>query len=197
MHVWVAEKSAALEQQLRSQRALLQITESILTTLDGRAVLESITERLGGLIACDNIAIEVIDPVTGLLTPLTARGIHAAAYMEPWESGETGVATWVVEHNEPVYIDDERRDPRVNHFRGADGAQESLDGSLIVVPLRGRAGAMGVLTMERLGSGNTFTAEGGMGTVSRHWPPVFQISTICDPALGSADNAAVAASRAA
>ena len=34
-----------------------------------------------------------------------------------------------------------------------------MDGSLIVVPLRGRSGAIGVLTMERLGVGNTFTAE--------------------------------------
>ena len=32
-------------------------------------------------------------------------------------SGETGIATWVVEHNEPVLIDDERTDPRVNQFR--------------------------------------------------------------------------------
>jgi len=153
------EQSTALEQQLRSQRALLQITESILTTLDGRAVLEGITERLGGLIACDNVAIEVIDPATGLLTPLTARGVHAEQYMEPWESGETGLATWVVDHNEPVYVDDERHDARVNHFRGTDVDEGSMDGSLIVVPLRGRSGAIGVLTMERLGLGNTFTAE--------------------------------------
>jgi len=26
--------------------------------------------------------------------------------MEPWEPGETGIATWVVEHNEPVMIED-------------------------------------------------------------------------------------------
>jgi diguanylate cyclase (GGDEF)-like protein len=75
--------------------------------------------------------------------------------MQPWEPGETGVATWVVEHNEPVYINDERADPRVNHFRNG----EEEDGSLIVVPLRGRAGATGVLTIERLGHGNTFAPE--------------------------------------
>ncbi len=153
------EQSAALEQQVRSQRALLQITESILTTLDGQAVLEGITERLGSLVAYDNIAIEVLDPATGLLTPLTARGIHASSYMEPWEPGEAGVATWVVEHNEPVYIEDERHDPRVNHFRGPDVDESWMDGSLIVVPLRGRSGAIGVLTMERLGVGNTFAAD--------------------------------------
>ena len=149
------EQSAALERQLRSQRELISITESILTTLDARAVLEGITDRLGGLIACDNIAIEVLDPKTGLLTPLTARGVHAAHYLEPWEPGETGIATWVVDHNEPVYVEDERNDPRVNHFRAAD----AMDGSLIVVPLRGRSGAIGVLTIERLGTGNTFGPE--------------------------------------
>jgi len=149
------DQSDALERQLRSQRALLQITESILTTLDAPAVLEGITERLGGLIACDNVAIEVVDPATGLLTPLTARGVHATHYLEPWAPGEKGIATWVVEHNEPVYVADERTDERVNQFRATD----VLDGSLIVVPLRGRSGAIGVMTIERLGVGNTFSPE--------------------------------------
>ncbi len=149
------EQSAALERQVRGQRELLQITESILMTLDGRAVLESITERLGTLIACDNIAIEVVDPSTRLLTPLTARGIHSSSYLEAWEPGETGIATWVVEHNQPTYVAEERSDPRVNHFRGTD----VQDGSLIVVPLRGREGAIGVLTIERLGLGNTFAPD--------------------------------------
>ena len=45
------EQTLALERQLRGQRELLQITESMLTTLDSRGVLESITDRLGGLIA--------------------------------------------------------------------------------------------------------------------------------------------------
>ena len=149
------EQTLALERQLRSQRELLTITESILTTLDARAVLEQITDRIGGLIDCDNIAIEVIDPAIGRLSPLMARGLHAELYLEPWAEGETGLAPWVVEHNEPVYVSDQRHDPRVNHFREV----ESVDGSLIIVPLRGRSGAIGVLTIERLGAGNLFAAE--------------------------------------
>ncbi len=149
------DQSAALERQVRGQRALLDISESILSTLDGRTILESITERLGGLIHCDNIAIEVLDPSTGLLTPLTARGIDAEDYMLPWEPGETGVATWVVEHNEPAYVPDERSDPRVNHFKPG----EIQDGCLIVIPLRGRDGAIGVLTLERLGRDVAFSPD--------------------------------------
>jgi diguanylate cyclase (GGDEF)-like protein/excisionase family DNA binding protein len=148
-------QSASLERQLRSQRDLLQITESILTTLDSRAVLDQITDRLGALVRCDNIAIELLDQKTGVLRPLTAKGIHADDYMQPWEPGEEGIATWVVAHNEPQLVVDERDDPRINWFRSTG----QIDGSLIVVPLRGRDGATGVLTLERLGTEHRFMNE--------------------------------------
>lgn len=148
------QQGVALERQLRSQRELLKITESLLTTLDARAVPDSIIDGLARLIGCDNIAIELIDPASGMLTPLTARGVHADFFLEPWEPDETGVATWVLEHDEPVYVRDAADDPRVNHRDGI-----SQDGSLIVVPLRSRGGAIGVLTLERIGIGNTFTYD--------------------------------------
>ena len=150
-------QSATLERRLQAQRELLRITESILTTLDTNEVLERITERLGSLIRGDNIAIEVVDRGTGLLIPVTARGVHATEYLQPWEPGESGIATWVVEHNEPVLITDERHDPRVNHFRSL--GEEAQDGSLIVVPLLGPTGAAGVLTLERLGLGEVFSQD--------------------------------------
>ncbi len=148
------QQGVALERQLRSQRELLQITQSLLTTLDTKAVLDSIIEGLGRLIASDNIAIELVDPASGVLTPLTARGIQAEFYLEPWKPGETGVATWVLEHDEPVYLRDAADDPRVNH---RDGIPQ--DGSLIVVPFRSRGGVIGVLTLERVGIGNTFSYD--------------------------------------
>ncbi len=148
------EQADALERQLRAQRELLGTTEAILTTLDSRAVLDQITSRLGALIACDNMAIEIVDRVSGLLKPLTARGIHEKDYLQPWEPGETGLAPWVVEHNEPVLVEDELIDSRVNRFRSGPVA-----GSLIVVPLLGPKSAAGVLTLERLGHSSPFSAE--------------------------------------
>ena len=147
----LSQKSAALERQLRGQSELLEVTESILATLEPRAVLGLITERLGDLVRYDNIAIEVVDR-SGILQPQMARGLHATEYLQPWEPGETGLATWVVEHNEPQLVVDQLSDPRVNQFRGT--APE--DGSLICVPLRGRDGATGVLTLERFGVDNRF-----------------------------------------
>jgi diguanylate cyclase (GGDEF)-like protein/excisionase family DNA binding protein len=149
------EQSEALERQLLGQRELLRITESILSTLDPRAVLDQIAERIGAIVRCDNIAIEAVDPVSGLLTPLVAKGVHADYYLEPWEEGETGIATWVVDHDEPVLILDQAGDPRVNHSVEI-GPQA---GGLIVVPLRSRDRATGVLTLERLGDGSVFTND--------------------------------------
>jgi len=148
-------QSEALERQVLAQQALMRTTESILTILDQRQVLDQICDRLGALIRCDNIAIEVVGGSTGVLVPLTARGIHAEEYLAPWEPGEAGIATWVVEHNEPVLIRDEAADDRVNHFRETGPA----DGSLIVVPLLGPSGATGVLTLERLGREHPFDEQ--------------------------------------
>ncbi len=147
-------QSAALERQVRSQRDLLQITESILTNLDVRSILESVADRLGELVGWDNVAVELIDTGRGALTPLIAKGTHAAYYMESWEPGEEGLATWVVAHNEAVLVPDQFVDERVAHFESGP-----VHGSIIGVPLRGRDRAIGVLTLERIGEGRTFTDE--------------------------------------
>jgi diguanylate cyclase (GGDEF)-like protein/excisionase family DNA binding protein len=148
------EQSAALEQKVRGQRELLEITESILTTLDPPVLLGTIADRLGELIGSDNVAIELVDQERGRLTPVVARGADAEYYLRPWEEGESGLATWVVEHNEPVRVVDEYDDERV--LQPSSGP---VHGSLVCVPLRARDGAIGVLTLERLGEGRTFSDD--------------------------------------
>jgi diguanylate cyclase (GGDEF)-like protein len=148
-------QSDALGRQLANQKALLQITESILTTLNPTAILDQVAERLSDLVGYDNLSIELLDRSSGLLRPLIAKGIHVAEYLEPWLPGEEGLATWVVARNEPALVLDERNDPRVLQFRETG----LIDGSLICVPLRGRDGATGVLTLERLGLETVYTEE--------------------------------------
>jgi diguanylate cyclase (GGDEF)-like protein/excisionase family DNA binding protein len=148
------EKSGALERMVRGQRELLGITESILSTLDAPVLLGTIADRLNELIGSDNVAIELLDHELGALSPVVARGADADYYMQPWAPGETGIAPWVLEHNEPVRIDDEYDDERVSQPAGGP-----VHGSLICVPLRGRQGPIGVLTMERLGEGGLFTDD--------------------------------------
>jgi diguanylate cyclase (GGDEF)-like protein/excisionase family DNA binding protein len=148
------EKSAALEQKVRGQRELLEITESIIATLEPPVLLGTIADRLGGLIGSDNVAIELVDRHTGRLSPVIARGIDAEYYSQEWQDGETGLATWALDHNEPVLVVDEFEDPRV-----AQPPSGPIHGSLVCAPLRGRDGAIGVLTLERVGEGRVFTDD--------------------------------------
>lgn len=148
-------QSAQLERRLASQRALLAITESILGTLDARAILEQVCDRLSALVRLDTISIELRDPDSGTLRPILARGVHAAAYLEPWEPGEEGLAIWVLAHGEPQLVLDELRDPRVRQFPTTG----PLEGSLICVPLRGPDGTTGVVEMERLGADDRFDQD--------------------------------------
>ena len=148
------EKSAELERMVRGQRDLLGISESILTTLDPPVLLGTIADRLGDLIGSDNILIELVDEHAGHLEPVVARGVDAERYLRPWSPGQVELAAWVVEHNEPVRIDDQVDDPRVHH-----GSEGPTHGSLICVPLRGGDGAIGGLTIERIGEGRLFTDD--------------------------------------
>ena len=60
-------QSEALERQLANQRALLALTESILTTLDAAGDPRPGRRPAGGLVGYDNLSIEVLDRLTGLL----------------------------------------------------------------------------------------------------------------------------------
>jgi diguanylate cyclase (GGDEF)-like protein len=144
-------QSKALERQLLAQRELLTTTESILTTLDQRAVMEQITDRLGALVESDRVVIRIAGVKPGDLVPLTARGAHGPEPAELRTGDGIGVATWAVEHNEAVLVTSERRDDRLPAAVG-----DGIDGSLIAVPLLGQKGPAGVLTLERSGTGAAF-----------------------------------------
>ncbi|MBI3750364.1 MAG: GAF domain-containing protein [Chloroflexi bacterium] len=148
------EQSAALERKVGAQRELLRLTESMLTKFDVRDLLETTVERLGDFVGSDNVAIALVDAKTGALTPQTALGTDAEWFLKPWTPGQTGLGPWVVEHNVPQLLLDEFDDARV-----AVRAGGRVHGSLICVPLRGPDHAIGVLTMERIGEGRTFTED--------------------------------------
>ena len=67
-------------------------------------------------------------------------------------AGEEGLATWVLAHGQPQLVRDELGDPRIHQFASTGDIQ----GSLICVPLLGRDGVRGVISLERLGDEERF-----------------------------------------
>jgi diguanylate cyclase (GGDEF)-like protein len=148
-------QSVRLERRLAAQRALLEVTGSILETLELPRILDQVTDHLAALVHWDNISIEWVDPTSGLLSPLVARGVHAEEPVKNWEPGEEGLATWVLAHGTPQLVRDELTDPRVRQFASTG----NVEGSIICVPLRGRDGVRGVVSLERLGTENRFDED--------------------------------------
>jgi diguanylate cyclase (GGDEF)-like protein len=143
------ERSEALARQLRSQRELLALTETLLTNMDYRAVLEQVGDRLGSLVAYDNLGIEMHDPASATLRPIITRGSRAEFYRTLWVPADQGVTGWVFSHAEAALVRDMLDDPRVR--RTEELPAEA--GSIIVAPLRGRGRVVGVIYLERLGDG--------------------------------------------
>ncbi len=146
-------QSEELARQLHSQRELLRVTESILTTLDTQAVLQEIASRLQALIKVDNVCVDVHDAKAHVLRPIFASGVHAAEFLAATLSDQDGVSGHVLRTGAAQLVQDEVADERVAHFKTI-GPQP---GALIVAPLRSGEGIQGVLTIERLGTDARFS----------------------------------------
>lgn len=140
------EQSARLARQLETQRELIRVTESILSSLDPHTVVAEICERLGSLVPVDTLGLDLYDQGAGRLVPMFASGVDAEAYLGRSISDQEGVGGWVARYGQAQLVQDELADPRVAHFESGPEP-----GALIVTPLHGREGVAGVLTLERLG----------------------------------------------
>lgn len=148
------EQSEALARQLHSQRELLRVTESILTTLDTQTLLDEIADRLSTLVATDNISVSLLDATTRRLHTIFARGVHAAQFLKTSLAENEGISGIALMTGEAQLISDEMNDVRVVHRSG-----QAQPGALIVVPLRGQERMQGVLVIERLGADAHFSDE--------------------------------------
>lgn len=129
-----------LDQQLRSQRELLRVTEAILTNLDPAAVIAEVADTIGELIPVDTLGVYVHEPSQRLLTPMLARGVGAEAFLSRRLPDTGEVVAEVLAAG----------DARSVRRAGADPA------ALIIAPLRGSDRVLGILYLKRLGAGAQF-----------------------------------------
>ena len=148
-------QSETLARQLNSQRELLRVTESILTTLDAQTLLEEIAQRLQALIPVDNICVSVHDAATRRLRAIFARGVYAKQFLAIELPDDVGVSGEALRTGEAQLVQDELADPRVLHFEDLGPHA----GALVVAPLRNGDGIQGELMIERLGQAARFTSE--------------------------------------
>lgn len=147
-------QSERLGRQLRSQRELMRMTESILSTLDPRLVMENIADRVSALVKVDNLAIGIYDAGAHVLRPIFARGVDSEIFMARTIPDDQSISGWVARNGEARLVQDGMADARDVRF-----AADDHHGASIVTPLRARDRVIGILTLERLGSDASFDEE--------------------------------------
>jgi diguanylate cyclase (GGDEF)-like protein/PAS domain S-box-containing protein len=143
----VRHQQLELEHQLASQRRLLEVNETLLSTLDPRAVLEMIADSLKAVVAYDSLTIYRVDRKASVRRPVVARDRFADVIMEYIGPLGIGITGWVIDRNEAVLANDADLDPRSIQIPGTPEEPESM----IVVPLAVGGEVIGTLNIGRMG----------------------------------------------
>jgi diguanylate cyclase (GGDEF)-like protein/PAS domain S-box-containing protein len=141
------EQQGELEHRLASQRALLDVNETLLSAGDPTAVLERIADGLRTVVRYDNLTIYRIDRERGVRTAVLARDRYAEVILAEEIPTGSGLTGWATEHGAPLLANDAHLDPRAVNIPGTPVEPESL----IVVPLRVGGEVIGTLNVGRMG----------------------------------------------
>ncbi len=140
-----------LESQVELQQVVLELSGSLLSTLDGGDVFARIAGLVQRVVANDNLEIRLVDREAGELYCAYASA-EEEDYVKNWRSSlDAGVSGWVVQHNEAQLVNDMPGDPRVAVVPGTDPDPQAS----ILVPLTVDGEVIGVLALDRM-EGRTF-----------------------------------------
>ncbi|HYN48707.1 MAG TPA: diguanylate cyclase [Candidatus Nanopelagicales bacterium] len=141
------EQQQELEHRLASQRALLDVNETLLGAGDPSLVLERIADGLRSVVRYDNLTIYRIDRARGVRTAVLARDRYAEVILAEEIPTALGLTGWATENGEALLANDAHLDPRAVNIPGTPMEPESL----IVVPLRVGGDVIGTLNVGRMG----------------------------------------------
>jgi signal transduction histidine kinase len=138
---------------------LMEISRQLNSTLDLGTLLNRIIKAATELTDTETASIMLLDPKTGELRFEAAsqstmtRGAMDAIVV-PLEGSLAG---WVVQHGEPVLVEDPRNDPR--HFQGVDKTIDFETRNLLTVPMVAYDRIIGVVQAVNKRPGSSWTED--------------------------------------
>ena len=147
----LASAREQLETELALRHALLDLSATLLSTLDERDLFARIAELLKEIVEYDAMEIRLVDEATRELYCAYASD-EDVEHMAKWRAPlDVGVSGWVLLNNEAQLVNDMLSDPRGALVPGTDRVPQAS----IVAPLNVGGAAIGVLALDRMG-GRTF-----------------------------------------
>jgi len=126
------EAETILLEHVRDQKCLNEITMTAIETSDLNETLQTLANRLGGLIHSDSCHITLWDQDTETAIPTAAFGPMKEIYQETTPKPDEPTLTEAVLHSQkPIIINDINDTPYISHER----AEQSLSHSVLAFPL--------------------------------------------------------------
>jgi diguanylate cyclase (GGDEF)-like protein len=136
-----------LEGQLAIRHKLLDLSATLLGTLDQTTVFHEVTGMLKEMVDYDAMDIRLVEDQTRELVCIYSRDEKAEQMLSFRMSLDDGVSGWVARHNQAQLVNDMVHDPRVAQVPGTDADEQQAS---IIVPLNVRGKVTGVLRLDRM-----------------------------------------------
>jgi diguanylate cyclase (GGDEF)-like protein len=144
-------QSELLARQLEAQRQLLRATESILSTLDPRGVVEEIARRMGSLVPVDTLILVTRDPDSREPRILFAEGMEAGSVFREGREDVQAIGDWISRTSGVLRL--QRGSPPPDDLQLERSWDED---ALVVAPLLGAGEVTGAIAVTRRGPGAAF-----------------------------------------
>lgn len=149
------QRIATLEQRLAQLARIIEISQTLNTTLELDPLLETIVQAAAELTGTIGCGILLLDQTTGELRFRVATGPNRDGIIGRPVPVEASIAGWILRHNEPLLVTDAQNDPRF--FRGIDEATDFQTTSIMGVPLQAKGQVIGVLEAVNKKTGQVMT----------------------------------------
>ncbi len=147
----------ALQARIARLERIIEISRSLNSTLSLRPLLHKIIEAAQALTNTEASSVLLLDRKTGELHFEAATGARSREIVSVVVPMDSSVAGWVVQHGQPLIIEDAHSDPRFYQRIEEEICFETH--SLIAVPLAAKGKLIGVLEAVNKHGGEPFSEE--------------------------------------
>jgi GAF domain-containing protein len=139
----VADLQQQLQDQVGTLKRLIEISTMLSSTLNLSELLQYIISTAAELLRSETSSLLLVDEETGELTFEIATGQPGEEVVKQRIPAGQGIAGWVVQHAEPIIVNDPKSDSRF--YTGIDEAVGFQTRNILAVPLKSKEAIIGVV----------------------------------------------------
>jgi len=147
----------SLKRKIQELKALNEIVQAINSSLEPKAIFQTIMDKTAGLIKAEGWSVLLLDQNTNELVFEAVAGEAGKKLLGLRLKVGQGVAGWVAQHCKSLVVADVTKDPRF--YSGVDKKTKFTTKSILCVPMKIRDKITGVVEVINKIGGETFTED--------------------------------------